>query len=421
MHVVSTTEIQDVSEQKIENDEFTQYLLLDGNQDTGLKRKDYPKVPLILDTGKLRSLCALWMFTYQNGSITPWNRPGQYEVHVSGDGVQYEKVYSSPVEAVNGFHAGDLVFIGGPWGKIETTFPPVSARYIKIIFLDKKTSPVTELFVFETKGEMRQEHPDDIKKIQEIITEEGITFVLADRWLSASLLKAFKGYENPEIALPRHSTKYNNKPLRYFVRGAKGQAIVCDKAVADMCEQILTSQYRETSVSNRFDLQNYTLFSLTDSGISNILKDRSALLWNGHVPLQTRDMTLLAPWFHSLGLPVWKADYIKTTGIFHDGWTNGNGRFTDLNHTVRHGEERELVLYTNGWRGNVDISDLQLAVIVNETFSLKFKEKIQDAYVFYLPDALSKLDNLEIHSTTFVPPGLDSRSLGIDIKRIELQ
>jgi hypothetical protein len=395
--------------------------LIDGNQDTGLHRNDHSAIALIYDTGELRSLCALWMFTYQDPSIFTWKSSGQYEVYVSRDGHQYEKVYSSLPESGNGFHAGSFIYIGGPWGKIEASFASVSARYIKIVFPDKSPSPVTELFIFETEFNIRQDSPGDIKKIQKIIIKNDIDFVLADRSVSASLRKVFAGNAKSEIALPRHSTKHYNNPLRYFVRAKKGQAVVCDKAVAEECEQLLTNQFGKSVISERFDLQNYSLFTLKDVAIHNVFEDRSTLLWNGHVPLQTKDMALLAPWFHSLGVPVWKGDYIKTTGFYHDNWTNGEGKYSDLNYAIRPGEDKEVIIYTHGWRAYSDIASLELTVTANKNVLLKFKQKKQNAFLFSLPESLNKLDSLEIHSSTFVPPGLDSRNLGIDIKRIEIQ
>jgi 4-amino-4-deoxy-L-arabinose transferase-like glycosyltransferase len=420
MQAIPSREIHAVSLNRTEGIKFPDPLT-DGDQGTGLKLNDYSAPPLTFDIGKLRSLCALWMFTSQDPSLFTWKRPGQYEVHVSTDGVQYDKVYSSLPETGNGFHAGSFIYVGGPWRKIEASFAPVSARYIKIVFLDKSYPLITELFVFQTEGMLRQESSDDIKMIQEIIVSRDIDYVLADRWVSASLRKLFEGQKKSEIALPRYSTKYTNNPLRFFVRAEKGQAVVCDVAVADECEQRLTDQFGESVISRRFDLQNYSLFTLTDPGTQNVLIDRSALLWNGHVPLQTRDMALLVPWFHSLGAPVWNVDLTRTAGVYPDHWTNGEGKLSGLNYSIRHGEDKELVLYTHGWRAASDISSLQLAAIANGDVSLEFKQKNQNAYLFSLPESLTRLDSLEIHSTTFVPPGMDSRDLGIDIKRIEIQ
>ena len=67
------------------------------------------------------------------------------------------------------------------------------------------------------------------------------------------------------------------------------------------------------------------------------------------------------------------------------------------------------------------MSSLHLSLIANDEISLEFKEKDQNTYVFFIPDTLNRLSSLEIRSAVFIPPGQDSRSLGIDIKRIEIQ
>jgi hypothetical protein len=391
-------------------------LLNDGNQETGYGLTHYP---IILDTGEIQPLCGIWMFTGRNPSSFSWVRPGQFEVSVSRDGIQYEKVYSSLPNTGNGFHAGDHFFIGGPWGKAEALFEPVHARYLKINFPDKNTPPITELFIFQTDSEIRRNSPDDLVKIKEIITDLDLQFVLADRWVSANLLEMFKGTAKKQIALPRHSTKFVNKPIHYFVRPGNGQAVVCDTAVADFCRQILTRQYGEAVISRQFDLQNYSLFALADIDGRGIGKKRAALLWNGHVPLQTDDLDMLAPWLPDLGIPVWRAEYSKTKGIYHDSWTNGAGKLKDLAYRIQ--GEQELIIYTNGWRPGADPAALNLKVVINKNMQLKFKDKVGNAYLFLLPDSLDILDSIEIQSTTFIPPGPDSRSLGLDIKRVEIR
>ncbi|MBU1456812.1 MAG: hypothetical protein KKD01_19005, partial [Proteobacteria bacterium] len=169
------------------------------------------------------------------------------------------------------------------------------------------------------------------------------------------------------------------------------------------------------------DLRNYALFTLADAEVSLASSNRSALLWNGHFPLQTKDMELLAPWFNVHGLPVWRKDFTKTSNFYHDSWTNGEGKLLNLNYVIRQGQDRELVLYTNGWRPGNEMASLQLRLIANDDISLKFKQQVDNTYVFTLPETLVRLDSLEIQSTTFVPSGQDSRDLGIDVKRIEIQ
>lgn len=397
-------------------------LLLDRSQDMHPSLKNMVGQPLLFDTGRVRKLCGLWMFTPQDPSIMRWNGPGQYEVSVSTDGVHYQTVHRSLPGTGNGFHAGPAVYVGGPWGRREVLFTPVAARYIQVIFIGRSPSPATELFFFQTDGLLKQDDPEEMAQLARMVGEQKLDFVLADRWVSAGLREAFKGTQKADIALPRHSTRFKNKPLLRFIRPEQGQGLVCDKAVADECEQMLLREYGQSVISKRFDLGNYVLFSLADAELNTDSMDRSALLWNGHVPLQTRDMTLLAPWLNRLGFPIWRADFTSTKGVYHDSWTNGKGIFYDLDYTVNHEKDRELVLYTHGWRpGGDNISGLQLTVLANNGITLPFKEKKEKSYIFSLPDSLDILDSITIESTTFVPNSQDARSLGLDIDRIEIQ
>jgi len=397
--------------------------LIDRSQDVSPEFPVQANTPLFFDTGRMRKLCGLWMFTSQDLYCTEWREPGQYEVSVSSDGVHYDIVYRSLPHTGNGFHAGPNVYVGGAWGKIESLFTPVLARYVRIVFFEQRSFPITELFVFQTDGTVRQDRSDDTMEMVQLVRSQDLNFVWADRWVSARLLEEFQGTGKREVALPRHSTRFKNKPLRYFVRPGKGRAIVCDMAVADACEKTLVRQYGESVILHRFDLHNYVLFSLGDGGgHDGGSSDRSALLWNGHVPLQSKDISLLAPFCNELGLPVWRADFTKTKGVYHDSWTNGKGIFYNLDYRIDHDLDKEFVLYTHGWRpGNNDMTKLQLKIFVNKKIPLRFKEKRKNAYVFFLPTSLDRLDKITIQSTTFVPNSQDSRSLGMDIKRIEVQ
>lgn len=395
-------------------------LLGDRNQDSAPELNSIGGETLSFDTGEVRNLCGIWMFTSQNPSATEWKRPGHFEVFVSQEGVQYDKVYSSLPWADNGFHAGPAVYIGGPWGKMEGLFAPVAARYVQIAFSAGDSLPITELFVFATDGREQQGFAEDLAQLTRFINDGDIDFVLADRWVSAGLRESFQGTGKEEIALPRFTTKYKNRPLRSFVRPEKGQALICAAAVADECSKTLTRQYGESVLSARLDLPNYTLFVLADAEGGLDPSERSALLWNGHYPLQTKDVNLLAPWLNAQGMPVWRADFTRTRGVYHDSWTNGAGRFYDLAYTISPGKDQELHLYTNGWRPDSEISSLNLSVTANNRIPLALKEKTHNTYIFSLPHTLDRLDSLEIKSTVFAPPGPDARKLGIDINRIEI-
>ncbi len=373
------------------------------------------------DTGQIRKFCALWMLTWQDPAAHKWNGPGRYEIHVSLDGIHYDKVYSPLSIVGNGFHAGPGTYVGGPWGKVETLFEPVLARYVRVIFLEENSSPLTKFLFFQTDGSLREDDPDDIAELSRLISDQNIDFVLADRWVSARLREVFKGGSKQEIALPRHSNRYKNKLLDHFVKPAPGQALICDAAIADECEKVIKKQYGPAVIFTRFDVHNYSLFSFVASELHYDLSAPSALLWNGHFPLPTQDMGVLAPWLNDLGLPVWSKNFVRTKGMSHDSWTNGDAIFYDLDYTIKPGKDRELLLYTYGWRATPEMSSLNLKLTANNRILLPFKDKKQNTYIFAIPANLTSIKNIRIQSTTFVPSGKDTRKLGIDIERIEIQ
>ena len=54
--------------------------------------------------------------------------------------------------------------------------------------------------------------------MQNIIKEQDLDFVLADRWVSANLRDVFKGTNKAEIALSRYSLRYKKDLLKYYVK-----------------------------------------------------------------------------------------------------------------------------------------------------------------------------------------------------------
>lgn len=376
--------------------------------------------PLFFDIGEVRSLCSLWMFTNHSPYSFTWSKPGPFDVSVSKDGITFEKIFSSLPESGNASFSGDYYFIGGPWGKVEALFDPVEARYVMIDFPGGSDPKIAELFIFKTDLEIRKSSENDYDKILTAISDHNLQFIYADRWINAKLRQNFKGTAKEEITFPRHSSKFAYKPLRYFIKPEAGHAVLCESSVSEYCEELLIEEYGNEVILQQHKYTNYTLYVLADIPVARIINNRSALVWNGQIPINIKDIDLLAPWFNSLGMGIWRADYCKTKGIYHDSWSNGAGRFIKLNHTIGAGEARKLALYTNGWRPETDPEAMKLQVIINGEVSLHFREKIKNTYYFEVPDALKRIDSVEVRSTTFIPPGADSRELGIDIKRIEI-
>ncbi len=344
----------------------------------------------------------------------------RFEVYLSADDVNYKNVFTSVARTANIFHAGPQIYLSGVRTKNEALFPPQSARYVRIVFLESAATPVTELFVFQEKKKIQPNAEDDIPRIQDIILEQDVDFVLADRWVSARLRDFFKGTAKSEIALPRYSLRYKKGLSRYFVKAERGQAMVCETSAADECVRVLTHEFGSSVVSGRFDLQDYTMLLLSVPGKEFDVLSRSALLWNGHFPLQTQNIELIAPLLNARGLPIWKTDFAKSKGFYHDGWSNGDGRLLHMDYTIQPERDKLLVIYTNGWRPG-SVEDLGIRIIANKKIMLPFLRQEENVLFFSLPVELQRLDSLQIQSSTFVPNSPDRRKLGLDVKRIDIR
>lgn len=400
---------------------FSLQSLGDGSQDPTIPFPSQQETGVIADLGTVRQLCGLWMFAPQNPRSLRSLPHIEHDIFISTDGVEYHHVYSAVPHAVNGYHAGSHLMIGGPWGKVESMFAPARARYVKVVFAQPPETAISEMFFFETDGTIRQETTGDIEALHKIIEELDLDFVLADRWVSARLRQLFINSRKQDIALPRHSNEYYNKPARHFITPRKGNALVCDNVVADACAHTLIQEYGASVIARRRKLQEYTLFVLADADINFSPGHRSALLWNGHVVLRTKQLDLLALWANSLGYPLWRPDTTHTKGIRHDAWTNGDATLSKLDYTIDPTRETKLVLYTNGWRPDNDAAHLRLKVIVNNHTPLQFRQQADNVFTFSLPATLQTVNTINIQSTTFIPSTRDPRKLGINIDRIEIE
>ncbi len=417
MHAVPVAELNLVSEDGVDLSQ-----LIDGDQDTGISGGG-DRFSVHIDSRVSRTLCGLWLFSKYDPSRSKRRQLDRFDVYVSDDNSSFTRVFSSLPGGGNGFYAGNHIFLGGAWLKMETSFPPRPARYVRIVFYNLQPSSVSELILLTGGGSMRPDDAADITEIKKIIIERDIQFVYGDRWLSANLLEQFKGTSREKIALARRSNGFTNRPLHYFIRPRKGMAMVCDSAVADLCEEQLVKEYGKKVVVDRVDMAAYTFFALGDvfRGMELSTEHYSALLWNGHIPLRTTDMDLISPWLHFQGYPVWQSGFVETGGLYHDSWTNGRGVFKGIDYEIRPGIDNRLVVFVNGWRPEKDRDRLNLRIVVNDTVTLSFAGQSENSYWFTLPPSLKKIESIEVLSTTFIPPGPDLRHLGIDIKRIELQ
>ena len=405
-----------------ENERINERSLYDGSPDTGIDVKKLADGQLILDTGRVQLLHGIWMFTKQNPYDFGWNRLGPYTISLSSDGHTYRTVLTSFSLTGKGYYSGQHLFVDGVLGKVDALFPPDNGRFIKIEFPPKSQSAVKELMVFSTDGTPVKPDKNTLDSVIDVIESEELEFIWADRRVSAQILDYFNSKSKGKfMALPRQSTRFEYQPAKYFIQPEKGNGVVCEAVLAEYCRQRLTEQYGKRIISKERGAAGYTLFILEAISQREVYADRSALLWNGHAPVRTSDMDILARWFSSIGAPVWAPHFVKKEGFYHDSWTNGKGRLKNLDYSLDGCEKVDLILITNGWNPVTNPQELRLRMIINKNISLELKDFRQNTYVYEIPKNLDYIDSLEIHSTTFIPPGPDTRELGMDVKRVEVR
>lgn len=397
-------------------------LLFDFDQDSTIVADNLVNNEIILDMGENKRLREIWFFSRHNPYSIDWIKPPLEQVSLSSDGTVYQKIYVSGKDKISGYFAGDNLYIGGPLGKtVVLTDPNVHTRYIKITLLNTWKSQLSEILVFEDTNQPLQPFSGDIDSIVEFINGNDVQFVYADRWLSAELVHKFDRSSRAAIALPRHSTKFKNRPFLHFIKPQQGNAVVCENSISNICKGNIEMIYGLEAISASQEFKNYTLFKLRDLKVRELSKKRVGLLWNGHLPVIVKDIDYLSPWYFSMGLPYWQRGYVKESGFFHDSWTNGNGKFKDLRYSVQQ-DDSAIVVYTQGWRPRQNPSSLNLSLRINDDVVLtEYMEHEKNIFTFQLPQSLGKINSVEICSSVFEPPGKDSRKLGVNLKRVEIQ
>ncbi len=118
--------------------------------------------------------------------------PGGYQVALSLDGKNWQKVADVPDYRGPTFWSGPKPMTKIRHGRVETVFPPRLCRFVKISLLSSNSNPwsITELFLFspdERPGKIRTLIPneEEIDRLLAFLQAQKITFVYTDQWLSA--------------------------------------------------------------------------------------------------------------------------------------------------------------------------------------------------------------------------------------------
>jgi hypothetical protein len=116
--------------------------------------------------------------------------PKGYQVAVSRDGHHWQIVAQVSQYLGPFFWSGTHPMVKIRRGRVESAFPPIAARYLKIILTGKeKNRPwsINEILVFTPGSAKSRSLPDpkEIKNLMSFLEPQKIDFVYADHWLSA--------------------------------------------------------------------------------------------------------------------------------------------------------------------------------------------------------------------------------------------
>jgi len=241
---------------------------------------------VILDTGTVRPLCGItWLPLHVKHDLLMED----CVLSTSTDGVTFTE--RTRVEAAERcrYSDGGQVFLGEPYGRQETRFDPVSARFIKVQCLGGKQGMwrASEVMVFEaiatTHSATRNPTIEalDLETIQAWLqTGDVRNLVACDRRLSALLLAAgttrvYPRYNNHhEVIGSRISTPTRRISL------AEGSTWLLDTELLDDFDDVLQRCLGDSAGGvERVPLGRYTGYRVTEP------LQVESLQWNGYLPV----------------------------------------------------------------------------------------------------------------------------------------
>ncbi len=390
--------------------------LLDGSMSTAVTwNSGTSPRSLDIDLGRVRRVSGFWLFAPQGTAEgTMQGLPVSYQVSAAGPDRVFRPVLAFASRVNQSYVQGGHVYVSGYFGRAECRLRPLAARYLRISLAGNREVRLSGIVLFEEAGPQADPAPD-ADRVVGLLRQEQARFTFADRWLSAAIIQALGPRSGRLPALPRFNPRADDQGYSRLVVPAPGLVLAPARAVADLCEQQILAVYGRGAIRRRVDLAGHTLFFLARAERK---PGQGFLYWNGHLLVRLQDFQDLATInLHRSGLPFLDPGEGRTSGFYHDGWSNGRGIFRDL-HLRLAGIGHTLVLVTGGNTPHGgDPAALGLQVLANGR-RLRFLRRQGASYLFALPPDLDRLQEVRVLSRTFVPATSDRRTLGMDVVRI---
>lgn len=264
--------------------------LIDRNRDTGVMGRYNGRCGLLVDLGRPRVIDGFYLAPagYRANAL-----PVSYLVEGSQDGIRFSILQDVKEAVPHAVILGERIYVGEAYGWLDARFMPTAIRYLRITIPDETAMPrswyVSELYLFEHLAEYEGDAVAEREAILDYLRGRPVRFTVADRWVSAALLRVdAPGVEKP-AAFPRYNGHLRllggREPLeRRWFRPAQDMALVTLLAVADETEALLKQQVGNRLAWDRKEFTTYAVFRFT--GV--MPKDSKPLWWNGFAPLATR-------------------------------------------------------------------------------------------------------------------------------------
>lgn len=205
--------------------------------------------------------------------------PRKYHLEGSLDGLNFFTI-RKPVERVAlAYTAGNRVWAHGYAPYSESRFAPVEVQFLRITPLansraDDRWWKISEIYLHETSSKSEPVQHDEIDRMVDYVRSHGVSFVMADRWLSAKLIERLgDGY-----AFPRYNPKFRNTKVSREIKPAPGLALALARPFVDDALSLLRDTFPNDEYWVTTNFGYYTLITfLKDAPVTAT----SAIKWYG--------------------------------------------------------------------------------------------------------------------------------------------
>ena len=224
--------------------------LTDNSQRTVVQGDRDRRSSFTLDLGRERNLCGLELIPADASSLT---LPTHGSVALSTDGAVFRTVVPWKGRLPVAYAAGDGVYLGGGQGRLEFSFPPRPARYVRFTgaspagrLLDIPRSEayrgpdewmVSEVRVYESAAAWPAATDREVRELAAYLDELGVWFTACDRWLAPRLLARQPADATPcafpLFERPGHLQGDGGEAPFWRFRPAPGTALVVAAELAD--------------------------------------------------------------------------------------------------------------------------------------------------------------------------------------------